>query len=153
MDVVDAKPVETVKPPEADAKVEVTADAWCHLRVDGEDRGRIDPGKKKELVLRPGGHSLQCLNPSLTSWGTTVELDPGQTRRFNLSLLPRYQVKIGLTGGDAARIGDQLVKRGASIRLKRNRYRVQILKGGKAIRTDYLDLVKDCTLDDSIACK
>jgi hypothetical protein len=115
----------------------------------------VTMGKKVVLTLGPGGHSLKCLNPSLTSWGTEVELDPGQTRRFSLSLLPTYLVKVRVTRGDAIRIGNKVVKRGGSIRLKRNMHRVEVLKGGKLLGTDYLDLRKDCTLDDSdaLVCK
>ncbi|HVV87392.1 MAG TPA: hypothetical protein VHE35_30330 [Kofleriaceae bacterium] len=163
---VDAAPaVDAAAPPApppidaAPAPVAVTFrfDTWCDLTVDGVGRGRVNKGASATVSLAPGPHDAVCgqgAAGSSTSWKQTIHVAAGRAQTFEGELLPRIEVVAGV--GDSVRIDGVGVARGASLTVKYGTHTVEVVSGGKVVRTERVEVTAAgrCTLRDrpALAC-
>jgi eukaryotic-like serine/threonine-protein kinase len=152
----DAGVVEVTPPePPAPAQLTLVADAWCDLQADGKPLGRAH--RRLTVELSPGRYELTCgQGPGLGSWSGRVELLPGQTREIHAELLAPVTISVSLSGGDRARVGDLEATNGARLRLRPDRYRVEVLAGGRVVEAGWVSIPRTqaCELRDhpSLGC-
>ena len=131
----------------APARVTFAFDTWCELTIDDEPRGRAD--REREVTLAPGRHRAECSQgPGLGSWSSTIEVDAGEVRRVDGTLL--RPVEVTIEAGDSVRIAGKTIARGERVMLRPNRYRIEIIVDGKARAAAYVNIprVASCSLRD-----
>jgi serine/threonine-protein kinase len=130
-------PIDAAPAPPATGAILVRNDVYCDVTIDGIAMGRVTPSSAKPLAVDAGTHTVTCGQLGLDSWTKQVQVRPGETTTVTGSLLQTFDVALGV----AATIDGVPYQAGGTIKLKKNRYRVEA--GGK---TKYLTINGACQL-------
>jgi eukaryotic-like serine/threonine-protein kinase len=152
------EPAAMAPEPPAPAVVTLEMDSWCDVIVGGREFGTANP--KLTFELAPGPHLITCVRsePHRLRWSRRVELAPGERRTERGHILPAVTVTVRLTHGDSVRVrpGDKIVRSGASFGRAAGRAKVEVLRAGKRIASDWVTFRpgSPCTLKDvpAIGC-
>jgi hypothetical protein len=131
------------------ARIVVHPDMWCDLKIDDRSHGRASASR--QIQVTPGHHNIRCEQPGLgRQWSQDVDLDPGEVRRFEVTLGVDVDITIALTRGSEVMIGPTHFPPTATTRLKAGRYEVTV----PGVDKKFMSITRACTIRDApeLAC-
>ncbi len=137
---IDAAPKPIDAAPPRPGRIVVSNDTWCEVAIDGESRGRLNPGAHLDVEVSAGRHVVTCAQPGINpGWRKQVDVTAGLARTVSGTLLTTVDVHVAITG-DRVKIDGRMYSRGDTAKLKVGRHQAVLLRAGKPAVNAFFDV-------------